>query len=153
MASSRFLFLVGKNVYLKISNLQISHRDISQKYLFEHIKILQCYALTRRLNHLALMLASPLTYAVYHWPVYCKCAMVQKQCQIFNYLHFKDTWTEGGRTTDLNIWSSSTKLKVNLRTKMEIFQKSCLTPLGSSYMFAIRYPVFSFLALHLSVNY
>ena len=42
------------------------------------------------------MLDSPLTYAVYH----CECALMQKQRQIFNYLHFRDT-----------IWNSIIKFR------------------------------------------
>ena len=52
--------------------------NISRKYLFEHIKRLQCYELTKRFSHLLYMLPSPLTYAVCPWSMHCKCTLIQK---------------------------------------------------------------------------
>ena len=58
-----------------ISGLHIHYFSyfISQKYLFDHIKSLQCYELIRRCSPLPLMLASQLTYDLHplavngHW--------------------------------------------------------------------------------------
>ena len=51
---------------------------------------LQCYELTKGCRPLPLMLASPLTTAVYPSSGHCKCAPMQKQQWILNYVHFQD---------------------------------------------------------------
>ena len=56
-----------------------------------NINSLQCYELTRRYSHLLFIEISPLTYAVYLWPVHCECAMKHNRRRIFNYLQIRDT--------------------------------------------------------------
>ena len=69
--------------------------NLSRNVPFKCINILQCYELTRRRSHLDLLFTqiSPLTYAVYLWPVHCECAMNHNRREIFNYLQIRDiTW-------------------------------------------------------------
>ena len=64
--------------------------DLSRIFPFECINSLQCYELTRRYSHLLFIQISPLTYAVYLWPVHCECAMKHNRRQIFYYLQIRD---------------------------------------------------------------
>ena len=64
---------------------------LSRNFPFEHINSLLCYELTRRYSHLLFTQISPLTYAVYLWPVHCEYAMKHNRRQIFNYLQIRDT--------------------------------------------------------------
>ena len=76
------------------SELYNGGHNISQKYLSEHFKSLKCYKLSRRCSPLPLMLASPMTCAVYPWPVDFTCALMQNKGWVFNYRHFRDTWSQ-----------------------------------------------------------
>ena len=61
-----------------------------RKFPFERNNSLQCYELTRRYSNLLFTQISPLTYAVYLWPVHCECAMKQNRRQIFNHCQIRD---------------------------------------------------------------
>ena len=68
---------------------------LSRNFPFERINSLQCYDMTRRCSPLLFTQISPLTYAVYLWPVHCECAMKHNRPRIFNYLHWpviSDFW-------------------------------------------------------------
>ena len=65
--------------------------SLSWNFPFECINRLQCYELIRRYSHLLFTQISPLTYAVYLWPVHCECAMKHNRQRIFNYLQIRDT--------------------------------------------------------------
>ena len=64
---------------------------LSRNCPFERINSLQWCELTRRYSHLLFTQISPLTYAVYLWPVHCECAMKHNRRRIFNYLQIRDT--------------------------------------------------------------
>ena len=64
--------------------------SLSRNFPFEHINSFQCYKLTRRCSYLLFRQISPLTYAVYLWPVHCECAMKHNWRGILNYLQIRD---------------------------------------------------------------
>ena len=93
LANSDFGDKISKFVSRCSQGLKVFMKNITKswKYPFESIKSLQCYELTSTCSgcsHFLLMLGSSLLYT---WSVHCKCALMQKQQQIFNYLHFQDT--------------------------------------------------------------
>ena len=62
------------------------------RYIYPEMALqLKCNESTKRCSHLTFKLASPLTYAMYPWYGHCEWALMQKERQIFNYLHFRDT--------------------------------------------------------------
>ena len=76
------------------------HVTLSRNFPFERINSLQCYELTRRYSHLLFTQISPLTYAVYLWPVHCECAMKHNRRRIFNYLRIRDMFIAICHCTD-----------------------------------------------------
>ena len=63
-------------------------KSISRKYLFEPVKRLQCYELTRKCSPLPLFAGFTMTYAVYLWFVHSECALMQNLWQILTIFTF-----------------------------------------------------------------
>ena len=86
-----FYFLINPTMTTAcVHNFFCKKSFIFQNCLFECIKSLKCYEMTRRCSHLPLCACFNIDLCCVPWSVQCKCALMQKQRQIINYLQFRD---------------------------------------------------------------